>query len=64
MRNALLGPDEVADYLGVPVATLYAWRHRGCGPLSIKVGRHLRWRPEDVEEWLDEQADSVSRGAA
>ena len=52
----LLRPKEVASWLGVPVGTLYAWSYRGNGPQTIKVGRHLRYRPSDVEAWLDSQA--------
>lgn len=48
----------VAAYLGVPESTLYAWRYRGIGPRSIKVGRHIRYRDEDVEAWLDERSGS------
>lgn len=48
--------EELADYLGVPVATVYQWRTKGTGPRAIKVGRHLRFRAADVDAWLDEQA--------
>lgn len=48
--------DEVSEYLGVPIDTLYVWRHRSKGPRSSKVGRHLRYRWEDVDKWLDDQA--------
>ncbi len=48
----LLTAQELADYLGVPVATLYAWRYRGDEPASFRVGRHLRYRAHDVETWL------------
>jgi excisionase family DNA binding protein len=51
----LLGPKQVASYLGVPVTTLYVWRHRGVGPAAFRVGRHLRYRREDVEAWLQGQ---------
>lgn len=58
MEERLLTPREVAAYLGVPVSTLYQWRHRGSGPPAIRVGpRQLRWRPGDVEQWLAAQAD-------
>ena len=52
----LMGPEDLARLLGVPVATLYAWKHRSLGPPALKVGRHLRWRPEDVNRWLEDQA--------
>lgn len=55
-RRPLATPEEVADYYGVPVATLYQWRHRGVGPRASKVGRHVRYRWEDVEKWLDQRA--------
>jgi excisionase family DNA binding protein len=56
MDDPLLTPDELAEYLQKPKATLYAWRSRGEGPPAIRVGRDLRWRKADVEEWLDHQA--------
>ena len=27
----LWGPQDVADYLGVPIGTVYQWRSRGTG---------------------------------
>jgi excisionase family DNA binding protein len=48
----LWSPEDLAQYLGVPLATLYAWRYRGEGPPALKVGRHLRYRVADVEQWL------------
>ena len=30
----LLGVEELSAYLGVPVATLYGWRHRREGPVN------------------------------
>ncbi|MBI4941871.1 MAG: helix-turn-helix domain-containing protein [Actinobacteria bacterium] len=56
-KTALMTIDEVAAYLQVPVQTLYTWRVRSKGPLAIKVGRHLRWRSADVEQWLLDQQD-------
>ncbi len=44
---------EVAEYLEIPIATLYGWRTKGDGPTAIKVGRHLRYRSSDVERWLE-----------
>lgn len=51
----LLTVEEVAEWLGVPVGTIYAWRYRSTGPASYKVGRHVRFRREDVERWLEDQ---------
>jgi excisionase family DNA binding protein len=46
--------DDLASYLGVPRATIYVWSSRGIGPRGIRVGRYLRFRPADVEAWLEE----------
>jgi DNA-binding transcriptional MerR regulator len=54
----LWGAEDVAEYLGVPIKTLYAWRRRGQGPRCRRVGKHLRYDPEDVRVWflsLDER---------
>lgn len=50
----LLSADEVAEFLRIPVSTLYQWRHRGCGPEAYRVGRHLRYDPSAVQAWLDD----------
>ena len=52
----LLSANELAEYLGVPIATLYRWNYMGTGPRAIKVGRHLRYRERDVEGWLEDEA--------
>ncbi len=59
MESRLKTLPEVADYLGVPVATVYAWRTRGLGPRGIRVGKHVRVRQADLDAWLDQQADPV-----
>jgi excisionase family DNA binding protein len=48
---------EVAEYLGVPVKTVYRWRCVGYGPPGCRVGRYVRYRSSDVEAWIDEVTD-------
>jgi excisionase family DNA binding protein len=50
--SVLLTPDDVAERLGVPKATLYTWRHCGEGPAWFRVGRHLRTTEADLAAWL------------
>lgn len=57
--DRLLTVQELANYLGVPVATIYAWRYRHEGPPGFRVGRHVRFRQSDIEEWLNDQLDEV-----
>jgi excisionase family DNA binding protein len=49
--------EELAEELRLPVQTIYAWRYKGAGPRSLKVGRHVRYRRSDVDQWLEDQAD-------
>ena len=52
----LYSPEQLAQRLGIPVATLYRWNYLGTGPLPLRVGRHVRYRPNDVNDWLEERA--------
>jgi excisionase family DNA binding protein len=47
--------QDVSTYLGIPVMTLYHWRRSGYGPKGKRIGRHLRYRAEDVRAWVDAQ---------
>jgi excisionase family DNA binding protein len=55
--GALWTPAMLSRYLGIPVATLYQWRQRGVGPPAIRLGKHIRYRPEAVREWLKSQEE-------
>ena len=48
----LMSVREVSEYLSIPVATLYRWRHMGSGPKATRVGRYLRYSASDVADWL------------
>ena len=43
---------EVAELLGLSVATLRAWRHRGKGPRFLRLGRSVRYLPSDVADFV------------
>lgn len=60
--DRLASRSEVADYLGVPAATLTQWAYKRTGPPYKTIGRHARYRWSDVEKWLDSQ--QVGGGAA
>jgi excisionase family DNA binding protein len=55
-----LSPEELAERYGVPLQTVYAWNKTGSGPDYIRVGRHVRYRPRDIEKW--EQSKAVASG--
>ena len=39
----LLCIEALAEYLGVPVTTIYDWRVDGKGPCAIRIGRHVKF---------------------
>lgn len=51
---------EVARYLGVPPTTLYQWRHHGYGPRGRRVGRYVRYDPDEVRRWFAAQDDGAA----
>ena len=64
-RTTALTERQVAEQLGLSVATLRAWRHRGKGPRFLRLGRSVRYLPSDVDEFVrasavDTQSDSSS----
>ena len=40
--DRLMTITDLSEMLGVPVDTLYGWRHRGEGPAGYRIGRHVR----------------------
>ena len=53
----LLSPADLASFLGLPLPTIYRWRTRQQGPPGFRVGRHVRYRLDDVHEWLESRRD-------
>ncbi|MEJ3652542.1 helix-turn-helix domain-containing protein [Actinomycetes bacterium KLBMP 9759] len=43
---------DAADYLGVPVQTIYQWRSKGYGPPGRRIGKYVRFLPDDVRDWV------------
>lgn len=52
-----IGIEQLADELGVPIRTIYAWRSKGYGPRGATFGKHVRFRRSDVEQWIEGQFD-------
>ena len=59
-----LREQEVAEWLGLSIATLRAWRRRGQGPRFVKFGRAVRYMVGDVEQYVRASAvePSTSQG--
>jgi hypothetical protein len=62
-NGRLMTTIEVAAFLSIPVTTVRQWRYMGIGPRAFKVGRHLRYDPDEVARWLLEECGRDDRSA-
>lgn len=53
MGSACMTLPQAADYLGMAIATLNRWRCHGEGPMYLKIGRSIRYRKSDLDEFLN-----------
>jgi excisionase family DNA binding protein len=49
----LIGVEDVASIVGVSASTVRWWRQTGKGPRSARIGKHVKYRRVDVEEWIE-----------
>ena len=49
----LLNEHDVAAYFRVSVQTVRKWGYEGNGPKYLKIGASVRYRREDLDEWLN-----------
>ena len=61
MQN-FLTEREVAKQIRVSLASLRRWRLLQRGPRFIKVGALVRYRPEDLEQWMENFPSEVGIG--
>ncbi|MFE6691632.1 helix-turn-helix transcriptional regulator [Streptomyces sp. NPDC057743] len=47
--------DLVALFSLESVETVYAWRRKRTGPPGFRVGKHVRYDPDAVRAWIDQQ---------
>ena len=57
-----MSPQDLANWLGVPVKSVYVWNSTRTGPQSTKIGKHVRYSRQSVAAWL--AAQESDRGAA
>jgi len=62
VRSHLWTAVETAEFLRVPLATVYRWAQRGEGPQAYKVGKYLRYRVDEVQTWVHQQTAGKPRG--
>lgn len=60
MDEQLLTPAQVARHIGIATATLARHRSSGNGPAYIKLGRIIRYRHNDVIQWLRKNSHNLA----
>lgn len=61
VEKLLLNAGELALSLGIPLRTLELLVARGDFPAPLRLGRHRKWRIEDVNAWASEKAAEAKR---
>ena len=64
MQRHLLNTPEAAEYLDLQPCTLETWRSRGGGPKFLKLGRAVRYRLTDLDDFIESRLrDNTSQDA-
>lgn len=50
--DPLLDENEVADFTGASLTTVRRWRREGRGPAYRKIGRLVRYKRDDLADWV------------
>ena len=53
LLSDLLTDDQVHQLTGIKPKTLANWRGQGKGPRFVKVGHRIRYRPEDIQAFIE-----------
>ncbi len=59
MTAEFLSEKEVAERIGLSLASLQRRRMAGDGPEHARIGGRLLYRWEDVERWFEEHKKAV-----
>lgn len=61
----LMSTEDLGDYLGISADSVRKMRRRDAGlrAIGIPVGKNIKYRPEDVQTWLDERRAQANQRA-
>ncbi|MFH9242338.1 helix-turn-helix domain-containing protein [Streptomyces anulatus] len=61
LPSRYLTPDDLVEMFELPsVETVYQWRRKRTGPRGFRLGRHLRFDPDDVRAWVDSRRSEAA----
>ncbi|MEU2284971.1 helix-turn-helix domain-containing protein [Streptomyces sp. NPDC013178] len=56
-----LTPEDLVELFDLPsVETVYQWRRKRIGPRGFRVGRHVRYDPDDVRAWVKSRMEGAA----
>jgi predicted DNA-binding transcriptional regulator AlpA len=64
MARKIMRLSEIAEYTGVPLATLRYYRHLGIGPKTFLLGNRVVAYEDDVTAWVEQARADDPVGAA
>lgn len=44
--------EDLSEFLGIPVGTLYRWRRTKYGPKGVRIGKYVRYDQDAVRDWV------------
>ena len=59
MSSEWLSSEDLSNEFRIPLPSVRRWRYTGLGPPGVKLGRHVRYRREDVDRWIEQRKDPV-----
>ncbi|WP_043470954.1 AlpA family transcriptional regulator [Kitasatospora sp. MBT66] len=60
LPTRFLTPEDIASLLCVPLETVYQWRRKRTGPPGFRAGRHVRYHPDAVAQWVTDQTQQAA----
>ena len=61
MKNEMLTPREVAEYLKVPIRTVWRWCRTGTLP-AVKIGKYWRIPRDELEAFIKTRPNRPHQG--
>jgi predicted DNA-binding transcriptional regulator AlpA len=55
----MLDTKAAAEHLGLAPVTLRQWRSQERGPTFIRMGKSIRYRLADLDEWIERHAEGA-----
>ncbi|WP_329334200.1 helix-turn-helix domain-containing protein [Streptomyces sp. NBC_00663] len=52
LPDRYLDADDIAAIFDVPKETVYQWRKKRTGPPGFRIGKHVRYDPADVRDYV------------